>query len=334
MLKLEERPDLDGLIARDTPESLTLDYKDARSLGKSSPQRNELCKDVSAFANSAGGQIVYGIEEKDRHPVRVQEADGVDSGVITREWIEQVIDSSVQPRITGLRIKPIDVARGRLAYAITIPAATTNAPHMAPDNKYHYRQNFQSVPMEDYQVRDTMRRATTPELYVRLSLPRGKTAGIEYARGTEMSKPIILNTFVGNRSVQPAFHTVVQLGIDTDISILPTDLSILPGGGFRPIGERTDADDVPQNWLMRRISTPPEPPIFKEADIELARSGVFLGFRFQLLTGVHRFRITTLVQTPGYSATEHWTILQEGNYLQLRESERRAEMWMTTAADD
>src|SRR3989442_7947324 len=41
--------------------------------------------------------------------------------------------------------------------------ATTNAPHQAPDNKYYYRQNFQSVPMEDYQVRDTMRRATTPE---------------------------------------------------------------------------------------------------------------------------------------------------------------------------
>src|SRR5258708_2548692 len=234
MLKLEERPDLDGLIARDIQESLTLDYKDARSLGKSSPQRNELCKDVSAFANSAGGQIVYGIEEKDHHPVRVQEGDGVDSAVITREWIEQVIDSSIQPRITGLRIKPIDVAPGRLAYAITIPAATTNAPHMAPDNKYYYRQNFQSVPMEDYQVRDAMRRATTPELYVPLSLPRGKTAGIEYAYRTEMSKPIILNAFVGNRSVQPAFHTVVQLAIDTDISILSE-------GAFRLVGERIDA---------------------------------------------------------------------------------------------
>jgi len=312
MLKLEERADLDMLVAQGIQESLTLDYKEARSLGKGSPERNELCKDVSAFANSAGGQIVYGIEEKDRRPMRVQEADGVDSGVITREWIEHVIDSNVQPRIVGLRIKPIEVAQGRLAYAITIPAATTNAPHMAPDNKYYYRQNFQSVPMEDYQVRDTMRRATTPELYVRLSLPRGKTAQIDFAYQTEISKPIILNALVGNRSAQPAFHTFVQLGIDTDISILSN-------GDFTPIGTRTDADDVPQNWLMRRISTPPEPPIFKEADFDLTRSSMSLGFHSELLDRVHRFRITTLVQTPGYSTSENWTILQEGPHLQLLE---------------
>jgi len=69
MLKLEERADLDMLVAQGIQESLALDYKEARSLGKGSPERNELCKDVSAFANSAGGQIVYGIEEKDRRPI-------------------------------------------------------------------------------------------------------------------------------------------------------------------------------------------------------------------------------------------------------------------------
>jgi ABC transporter substrate binding protein len=56
-------------------------------------------------------------------------------------------------------------------------------------------------------------------------------------------------------------------------------------------------------------------------------TGVFLdfpdfsanGFHSQLLTRDHRFRITTLVQTPGYSASEHWTILQQGQHLQLLE---------------
>jgi hypothetical protein len=50
-----------------------------------STKRDELCKDASALANSAGGQIVYGIEEKDHKPVRVDEGTQ-----ITREWIEQV----------------------------------------------------------------------------------------------------------------------------------------------------------------------------------------------------------------------------------------------------
>jgi hypothetical protein len=310
MLKLETKSDLDRLIEEDIQESLTLDYKDARALEKTDQKRNELCKDVSAFANSAGGQIIYGIQEDGHHPVRVQDADAVNPADISREWVEQVIDSNVQPRIQNLRIHPIDVALGRVAYVITIPQATTNAPHQAPDNKYYYRQNFQSVSMEDYQVRDTMRRATTPELYVRLSLPGG--AGIEFAHQSEMSKPIILNALVGNRSAQPAFHTFVQLGIDTDISIRLN-------GDFTPVGERTAADDVPQNWLMRRISTPPEPPIFKEADLNLTRSSMSLGFHSQLLTRDHRFRITTLVQTPGYSASEHWTIHQQGQHLQLLE---------------
>jgi predicted HTH transcriptional regulator len=142
MFSLETKSDLERLIADDIQESLTLEYKDAAALGKSSPQRSELCKDVSAFANSAGGQIIYGIQEKDRHPVRVQEADAVDLADITREWIEQVIDSNVQPRIQNLRIQPIDVAPGRAAYVITILQAMSNAPHQAPDHKYYYRQNF------------------------------------------------------------------------------------------------------------------------------------------------------------------------------------------------
>jgi predicted HTH transcriptional regulator len=60
----------------------TLDYKSSGALAKDSKSRDELCKDVSAFANSAGGQIVYGIDEKNK------KLDG--GSALTREWIEQV----------------------------------------------------------------------------------------------------------------------------------------------------------------------------------------------------------------------------------------------------
>src|SRR5262249_12981432 len=95
MLKLETKSDLDRLIAEDIQESLTLDYKDAAALGKSSPQRSELCKDVSAFANSAGGQIIYGIQEKDRRPVRGQETDAVNPADLSRSGVDQDIDSNI-----------------------------------------------------------------------------------------------------------------------------------------------------------------------------------------------------------------------------------------------
>ena len=85
MLKLETKSDLERLIKEDIQESLTLDYKDARALEKTDQKRNELCKDVSAFANSAGGQIIYGIQEKGHHPHRVQDVDAVNPADLSRE---------------------------------------------------------------------------------------------------------------------------------------------------------------------------------------------------------------------------------------------------------
>ena len=275
---------------------------------------------MSAFANSAGGQIIYGIQEDGHHPVRVQDVDAVNPADISREWIEQVIESNIQPRIQNLRIQPIDLPttawpmslrfrRQRLTLLTRL--LTTNTTTDKTSSQSRWRITRSATPCGG-RPRPRMRRATTPELYVRLSLPNGKTAEIEFAHQAEMSKPIMLNAFVGNRSVQPAFHTIVQLGLDTDISI-PVLLD------FTSVGERTDADGFPQKWFMRRISTPPEPPIFKEADFDLTRSSMCLGFHSQLLTSSNRFRITTLVQTPGYSASEHWTILQQGQQLQLLE---------------
>ena len=69
MLKIDTKADLERLIAEGIQESLTLDYKASPALAKGESQRNELCKDVTAFANSAGGQIIYAIEEDGRVPI-------------------------------------------------------------------------------------------------------------------------------------------------------------------------------------------------------------------------------------------------------------------------
>src|SRR3569832_218774 len=164
MLKLETKDDLLRLIRDEIPESLTLDYKASPALGKDSKSREELCKDVSAMANSAGGQIIYGIEENDHKPMRVDDG----NSAVTREWIEQVIDSNVQPRILGLIIRPVQLASG-FGYVLTIPQSTSRGAHQAPDKKYYKRQNFQSTAMDDYEIRDIMRRTSTPDLQAILS---------------------------------------------------------------------------------------------------------------------------------------------------------------------
>ncbi len=147
---------IDGLIAAQTQESLHLDYKDSRAIDKN--KRLEISKDVSAFANSAGGVIIYGVREKGHLPL-AKDA-GVDDTQYSREWLEQVINSNISPRIHGVRVVPISVSQGRSLYVVGVPESY-RGPHQAADKKYYKRFNFQSVAMEDYEIRDVRNRQHT-----------------------------------------------------------------------------------------------------------------------------------------------------------------------------
>jgi hypothetical protein len=306
MLRISTKEDLQRLVDEEIQESLTLDYKASPSLARDDKPRDELCKDVSAFANAAGGQIIYGIVEKDRKPVKVD--DGSD---LSREWIEQVIDSRVQPRLDGLVITPVPIGSGRHAYVLTIPQASGRAPHQAPDKKYYKRQNFQSVPMEDYEIRDALRRATTPELYLELSFATGERAQVEFVQQSERSKPITLSVIVRNRSSQPAYYALVQVGIDADLPLHTL-------GDFFTMGIAGD-DQQQQHRLGHRFMSPPGMPIFKEIEQDAVHR---LSLTFAYPSSRRRrdtiFYLTTSVQTAGYAATENWVIHHRGDVLRLR----------------
>ncbi len=160
---LWEEADVQALIANGVQESLTLDYKRCGSLEKNKERKDEVSKDVSAFANSAGGIILYGVEEDKHLPTGIDV--GFDPRVISKEWIEQVINSTIQRRIDGIRIKEVPLSgpkAGKAIYVVSIPQSH-NAPHMANDNRYYKRFNFESVRMDDYEVRDVSRRLQVPK---------------------------------------------------------------------------------------------------------------------------------------------------------------------------
>ena len=154
--------DIKYLINNEVEENIHLDYKAAGALAKDDKKRTEITKDVSAFANSDGGIIVYGIAEYDYRP---QEISPIDGRVYTKEWLENVIQL-IQPRIEGLRIFPIRVEDiDKSIYLVQIPRSD-NAPHMANDHRYYGRRNFQSLPLEDYEVKDLYNRMSIPKLKI------------------------------------------------------------------------------------------------------------------------------------------------------------------------
>src|SRR5438552_3811723 len=92
---LNTEQDLLRLVTEQVEESLTLDYKRSAALQNDDLSKNEISKDVSAFANSAGGTLVYGVVETGHLPSSLDT--GCDPAVIRREWLEQVINSRIQP---------------------------------------------------------------------------------------------------------------------------------------------------------------------------------------------------------------------------------------------
>jgi Putative DNA-binding domain len=130
-----------------------------RALGNTDLQKKEMFKDVSAFANSAGGIIIYGMKETGHLPIGTD--DGVDPAKVSREWIENILTSNIQPKIDHLLVKQVPLTSkglGTVAYALDIAQATSRGPHQGPEHKYYKRYNFKAQPMEDYEVRDLMRR--------------------------------------------------------------------------------------------------------------------------------------------------------------------------------
>jgi hypothetical protein len=164
MIELENIYELRNLIINQVEENIHLDYKSADSLQKSDGKKKEIAKDVSAFANSDGGVIIYGIKEFDELEKRhLPEAiTPINREIITKEWLEQVINSNITPRMDGIIIQPISVDSNSNDVVYVVYIKKSNTAHQASDFRYYKRFNFESVAMYDYEIKDIMNRKKTP----------------------------------------------------------------------------------------------------------------------------------------------------------------------------
>lgn len=295
MPEISTRADLERLIEEQLQESFSLDYKRSDALSKSdNRKKDELAKDVSAFANSAGGQLIYGIEEDGHVPTRID--DGVNISDITKEWIEQVLSTTVQPKIDGLRIQQILLSEGRAAYVITIPQATSRAPHQARDKRYYRRYNFESVPMEDYEVRDALRRSETPEIYAVFDI-QDSTNRLIIQPYRDECDPVTINVYLGNRCSTPALYTYFSLTIGYSAGYPRIRWNT---GGFKTKNEELDFDS-PRLICSKRLSVPDSFPIFKESQEHIGHITANIPSTLLSRPGWKVVPFWYHIQTPGFS---------------------------------
>jgi predicted HTH transcriptional regulator len=160
---------INSLIENQERENLYVDYKSAKSLEKTYGKNPsvDISKDVSAFANAAGGCILYGVEEKKNIPIDV---DGTIEIEDKKEWLNRVINGNIVPRIEGIEIYAVrfEARPGKAVLVVSIPMSHTA--HQAKDKRYYHRYDEESLPMDDYQVRQTMYRGIEPNLILKIAL--------------------------------------------------------------------------------------------------------------------------------------------------------------------
>lgn len=119
--------DLHNLVAAGSAESRTLEFK--REIpGRRDDDKRELCADVSAFANSNGGDLLFGVAESDG---AASEIIGIDRRMLDEERLrlDQVIRSGIDPEIPGLRLHAVSIDEDRAVLVCRIPMSW-RAPHL------------------------------------------------------------------------------------------------------------------------------------------------------------------------------------------------------------
>jgi hypothetical protein len=148
--------DLQGLIDNSVIEWKMLDYK-AVLPGNSDTDKKEFLADVSSFANSMGGDIVFGIicDNSTGTPKNLK-------GISVTNWeqeilrLDNIIRDGVKPRISGITIKPICLSNGKSALIVRT-RKSWNPPHRVifkGHDKFYARSTNGKYPLDVDELRN------------------------------------------------------------------------------------------------------------------------------------------------------------------------------------
>jgi len=145
--------DIRVLIENQVSENRQLEYK--RDLpGNTDSEKKEFLADISSFSNASGGNIIYGLEEKDGIPKSIK---GITSSNVDQDIarLNSIIQSGLSPRIPGLRMKVLSFTGVNNLLIIRIPRSWV-LPHMVSFQNYSrfYSRNINGkYPLEIQEIK-------------------------------------------------------------------------------------------------------------------------------------------------------------------------------------
>lgn len=155
---------------RDTPESLTLEFKRKASpegLGLSGDDRKGIAETLSGMSNAVGGVLLFGIIGRKDGDLDVAEAaqDLCEVEVLAGR-IRALCSEVLTPINNDVEVLPLAQPGTETGVVAVRIGRSENRPHMstAKDHRrYYLRTVGANLPMLDYQIRDMLRIQTAPQ---------------------------------------------------------------------------------------------------------------------------------------------------------------------------
>lgn len=123
--------DLLRLVEDEVREDVELDYK-----VKLESDCQEFARDVSSFANTKGGYLVYGMDEERELPTRLVALEGFDPGrVIGRlnSWAQE----HIRPR-PSLRFQPVPLGDGGSVMVVEVPRSWIGPHEVRQEHRFYH----------------------------------------------------------------------------------------------------------------------------------------------------------------------------------------------------
>lgn len=119
--------DLQSLLKDKAPESRYIEYK-SKLPGRTDGDKKEFLADISSFANTDGGDIIYGISEDEGIPIEIC---GLQAGNQDEQirFLENLLRNGVEPHIPGVQFHTINLS-GEKGWALVIRFPRAGAPHI------------------------------------------------------------------------------------------------------------------------------------------------------------------------------------------------------------
>ncbi|MDX1939091.1 MAG: ATP-binding protein [Saprospiraceae bacterium] len=259
--------DIEIIFKENDRELRTLEFKREITLSNSK-EKKEFLADISSFANSVGGDIILGIDEK--LGVKPIEIDDIDSFLLR---IESIIRTGIEPKIGNCRIKEIKVEENKYVLIIRIPKSYIS-PHRVTfesHDKFYGRGENGKYPLDVYQLRNSFLSSENAKnrindfLQDRINKIISSETPLKLPKGARLMLHIIPIESFGN----PKEYDLMEIIRDKyGIKISPIDSNGRYGQRINfdgIVSYRSDGSDFTSSYLQ----------IFRKGIIEAVNSSIF-----------------------------------------------------------